>query len=90
MELCKCVCKQLTRPSRVLRVRELSTTALRYNRTESVRASDGDDQEKTTHFGFKTIRESEKEKEGLLSDSMKINAVAPILGHASVSDTFVC
>ena len=65
MEVWKRLAKQLIRPGRVLQRRKFSTSVINQNRLETANKNDADEhQEKTTHFGFKTIKESEKEKEG--------------------------
>lgn len=56
------LCKRWILPNRKLE-KIFSFSITRKNHTNSL--SNQDDDNRTTHFGFKTVKESEKEKQGM-------------------------
>lgn len=54
----------MTRRNKFSQQRDFATTILRNIEAKTASTNNAEDREKTTHFGFKTIKESEKEKEG--------------------------
>ncbi|XP_011315459.1 2-methoxy-6-polyprenyl-1,4-benzoquinol methylase, mitochondrial [Fopius arisanus] len=59
MELLKCLSKELLRRNHTHGIRQFSASVFKQNQTES---QSKNEEERTTHFGFETVKESEKGK----------------------------